>query len=122
MSSQKDVSKPADICKDPLSISIRAFVPPTDKANNHKRRSSKLKQGPPEYTLVFDTETTVDERQAMKLGTWHFYKGAELVSEGAFFDAQELTEEDQRTLLAWARHRGITVITKETFVVDVFYR
>ena len=80
---------------DPLPIAVRAFAPPP--AAKTKRREEPLesdrgKPAPPsEWTLVFDTETTVDAAQRLRIGAYQFRKGDELDEAGLFYDPATLT-------------------------------
>ena len=108
------------LTQDRLPISIRAFVPPPAKAKE-PRQSRAPKQGPSEYTLVVDTETTVDERQDLRSGAWQFRKGVDLVESGIFYEPALLSTREQQTLQMFATRKGLRLITKAQFVDAVFY-
>ena len=95
--------------RDQLEISLRAYVPPrpkqTDK-HTDERESQEPNQGPSEYTLISDTETTIDERQSLRCGAWQFRKSDELVEGGLFYDPKELKSAEQTARRAdRRRHR-----------------
>ena len=73
---------------DRLPIAVRAFAPPPQKPSDRKvahKRSGKPAP-PSEWTLVFDTETTVDAAQRLRIGAYQFRKGDELDEAGLFYD------------------------------------
>jgi hypothetical protein len=73
---------------DRLPIALRAYVPPTpakSSAQPRETRSHKPTQ-PSEWTLVFDTETTVDAAQRLRVGAYQFRKADELDEAGFFYD------------------------------------
>ena len=110
--------------RDQLEIFLRAYVPPrpkqTDK-HTDERESQKPNQGPSEYTLIFDTETTIDERQSLRCGAWQFRKSDELVEGGLFYDPRELKSAEQRMLKAYAKLHALRLMTVRKFVDAVFY-
>ena len=80
-----------------LPIAIRAWTEPTEASWSDRNREPKL----PKHLLVFDTETTIDETQALNFGAWRYYRVAATtdsldltyVDEGLFF-ADDLRERD----------------------------
>jgi hypothetical protein len=70
---------------DRMPIAVRAFAqPPPEKPTEERaaRKRSGKPAPPSQYTLVFDTETTVDAAQRLRIGAYQFRKGDEL-DEGA---------------------------------------
>ena len=61
---------------DCLEISLRAYVPTKD--GRRPDISRQRDQGPSEYTLLFDTETTTNASQSLRFGTFQVRKGEEL--------------------------------------------
>lgn len=104
--------------RDRLAISVRAFVPPP-KTKTFPR--NKLSQGPSEWTLVFDTETTTDARQALRFGTYQVRRRDQLVEAGIFFSGEELNKSEQAIIRRCASSHGLRLMTKEEFVEEVFY-
>ena len=70
---------PIGLAGDPLPIAIRAFAPPPQKpAGKEPARKRLGKPAPPsEWTLVFDTETTADAAQRLRIGAYQLRKGDE---------------------------------------------
>ena len=76
-----------------MPIAVRAFAPPPS-AEPHAEPSRKPRSGKPapssEWTLVFDTETTVDAAQRLRIGAYQLRKGDELDEAGLFYDPPPL--------------------------------
>lgn len=70
---------------DLLQISLRAYVPMKDSRPPKFERHRD--QGPSEYTLVFDTETTTTAPQSLRFGVFQVRKGEELFSAGCIFQS-----------------------------------
>ena len=86
---------------DRLAIALRAYAPPPpSKPDVESRRNTRSgKPAPPsEWTLVFDTETTVDAAQRLRIGAYQFRKGDELDEAGLFYDPA-IVSEDELALL-----------------------
>jgi len=69
-------------------------------------------------TLVLDTETTTDFRQALRFGVARIYAFGNLTRTLVFFD--KVTEEERETISEWAKERGFDFIPREEFVRSVF--
>ncbi|WP_321431121.1 DNA polymerase [uncultured Methanolobus sp.] len=71
--------------------------------------------------FVFDTETTIDQYQNMKVGFFQTYQDGYIQHEGLFYDPQMLNEGETKTLLNYAKEQDIELYLCEEFVDDVFY-
>jgi hypothetical protein len=112
--------------RDPLSLALRAFVskaPEPEFAQKKARRPRKARSsaGPSEYTLVFDTETTTDASQRLRIGCYQFRRGDVLDEQGLFFDPSVLSIAEQELLAAFAKSHGLKCMTKAAFIDDIFY-
>jgi hypothetical protein len=113
--------------RDPLSIALRAFVsklpePEVPQKKAKRPRRARPSAGPSEYTLVFDTETTIDASQRLRIGCYQFRKGEVLDEQGLFFDPNVLLSATDKELLAdFAKSRGLKCMTKAAFIDDIFY-
>jgi hypothetical protein len=111
----------------PLSIALRAFVskapePEVMQKKAKRPRRARPSAGPSEYTLVFDTETTIDASQRLRIGCYQFRKGEVLDEQGLFFDPNVLLSETDKELLEdFAKSRGLKCMTKAAFIDDIFY-
>ena len=103
---------------DQLEIAVRAYAPTRRKRN--KWRGADL--GPSEWTLIFDTETTVDAAQTLKFGVYQVRKGQELWEAGYFIDPNILTPRERAKIQAYARKINYRCITVEEFTENVFFR
>jgi hypothetical protein len=80
--------------RDPLTIALRAFVSKapepevTQKKAKHLRRA-RPSAGPSEYTLIFDTETTTDASQRLRIGCYQFRKGDVVLLSGKSADRRD---------------------------------
>ena len=72
--------------------------------------------------LVFDTETTRDAVQRLRLGTWQLRRRGRLKEVGVFYDPNVLTDSEIQTLRAWAAARGAVVLTAAEWVDQVLLR
>ena len=77
-------------------------------------------QEPSEWTVVFDTETTTDAAQRLRIGSYQVRKGVELEDAGLFFDPGALSNDELATLKLYASDRGLEVRTVAEFVTDIF--
>ncbi len=93
---------------DHLAIAVRAFAPPPQKAGAEPSRQKRSgKPAPPsEWTLVFDTETTVDAAQRLRIGAYQFRKGDELDEAGLFYDPAVVSEVELTLLRRHCRESG----------------
>jgi hypothetical protein len=106
---------------DHLPIAVRAFapLPPTDKDPVRRRYGKPAPAS--EYTLVFDTETTVDAAQRLRIGAYQFRKGDELDEAGLFYDPAALSVTECDILKRYASDNGLRLRTVAEFVDEVLY-
>ena len=106
---------------DCLPIAVRAYVPPPPQPEGPpKKRQGKPAQ-PSEWTLVFDTETTIDAAQRLRVGAYQFRKGDELDEAGLFYDPAALNAEEQEVLKRLAAESGQLLRTTLEFVDEVLF-
>lgn len=104
---------------DELEIAVRAYT----QASEPKQRSSHAKPNrPPQWALIFDTETTADPGQALRFGTYQLQHFGVLKEAGIFYDPEGVTSAELDTLYAYAKRHCLTLRTRDAFVDDVFYR
>jgi SIR2-like domain len=108
---------------DLLPIAIRAFASPREKANDNKSARKRWAKPAPasEWTLIFDTETTVNAAQRLRIGAYQFRKGDELDEAGLFYDPTIVSEEEVRLLRRFCGEGGHKLRTVTEFVNDVLY-
>src|SRR5215218_7868524 len=78
--------------------------------------------GPSAWSLTFDTETTLDPGQGLRVGAYQLRRRARLHQEGLFYEPAALTQEEIQTVHRYAAAEGLVVRTREEFVDDVFLR
>jgi hypothetical protein len=104
-----------------LDIAVRAFAEPLVP---RKPKNYHQKAEPSYWTLVFDTETTVDAAQRLRFGTYQVYKYDRLEFGGIFYvpdDPLALTPQDIATIKAYARTHKLQLRTVRDFVDNVFF-
>jgi hypothetical protein len=117
---------------------LRAYIIPSIKANEHAENTRKRSSHPkpwPDYTLVWDTETTLDLQQTLNFGVWRFcqLQGTEYVAiqEGIFY-RDGLAPKDIQTIRAYKKKhfagglvngadRELNVLSRAEFVERVFW-
>src|SRR6266545_4714695 len=94
-----------------LPVAVRAFaVPAQDRLI-----------GPSELALIFDTETTVDAAQQLRVGAYQFREQGHLKELGLFYDPESLTTEEVGVVQAHAQENDLVVRTNREFVDEVFF-
>ena len=100
-------------------------------APSRRRRRSQtmnmLKTGPgkptppSEWTLAFDTETTVDASQRLRIGAYQFRKGDELDEAGIFYDPAAVSDEELVLLRQLCDEQWTKLRTVSEFVDEVLF-
>jgi hypothetical protein len=108
---------------DRLAIAVRAFAPSPAKPDaDLSRKARSGKPAPPsEWTLVFDTETTVDASQRLRIGAYQFRKGDDLDEVGIFYEPAALGADELVRLRRVAAGRGHKLRTVAEFVDEVLF-
>jgi DNA polymerase family B len=109
---------------DRLPIALRAYAPPLPAKLGARplRETRSLKSSPPsEWTLVFDTETTVDAAQRLRVGAYQFHNRDELDEGGLFYDPAIISEEELSLLRRVAAERGLKLRSVLGFIDDVLF-
>ena len=112
-----------DVPIDRLTIQIRAFVERTERK---PRGSPPKKLLPSDWTLVFDTETTTDQSQNLRFGSYQLRRSGDLRERGVFYNPDALSAENIQTIETviaaereqWPGER-IYLMTRTEFVEDV---
>lgn len=106
---------------DVLDIAVRAFAEPSAQ---RPLRNLRPVSEPSYWTLVFDTETTVDSAQRLRFGTYQVYKDDQLEFGGIFYvpdDPLALARGDIARIKAYAHRHGLELRSVQDFVDNVFY-
>jgi hypothetical protein len=102
-------------------IAVRAFSErPNRDALGSRRPGIDIER--PEWTLVFDCETTVDASQQLRFGFFQVRRGATLEREGLFFDSTTISGVEQVVLRIYCRSLELELMTVAQFRTDVFLK
>lgn len=108
---------------DRLPIALRAYatppLPPDDEGPNKKRQSEPAPAS--EWTLIFDTETTVDAAQRLRIGAYQFRNRDELDEGGLFYDPAIISKEELSLLRRVSAERGLALRSVPEFIDDVLF-
>ncbi len=105
---------------DHLALSLRAFAESTIE-KQPKKVGKKRPLYASEWTLVFDTETTTDAGQSLRIGTYQVRKAGELFGAGVFFDPEGVTDAELLTLKNYTAANGLSLLTRDEFADQIFY-
>jgi hypothetical protein len=101
----------------PIQILLRAYAEakPTKKKDWQPRKPSK-------WVLVFDTETTDDEKQRLRFGSFQLREGERLELHGLFYDPDpDATSEVEQIILAReAKRLKCKLFPIDEFIEKVF--
>jgi hypothetical protein len=103
-----------------VPVAVRAWT--THGKRKKRPGAGGYDHGPSAWSLTFDTETTLDPGQALRVGAYQLRRRARLHEEGIFYEPAALTDTEIKTLRLYAAAEGIVVRTREEFAGDVFLR
>lgn len=96
-------------------------APPLSRTN----RVDTIQHDKPQYWLCFDTETTIDARQAMRFGCYELYGSSSFCSGETLLDSGfftgELTENELITMGGYASEHKMRILTQEKFVQLLYH-
>ncbi|WP_218185116.1 hypothetical protein [Methanogenium cariaci] len=72
--------------------------------------------------MVFDTETTIDLYQNLKIGYFQIYQDDILQHHGLIYNAAHLDNRERKTLKRYAEQNSIELYSQKEFIDEVFYR
>lgn len=101
-----------------LDIAVRAYTQKTKQ----KPRRDPPDHKPSPWFLVFDTETTTDAAQSLRVGGYQIRKGDKLHEQGLFYEPATLQPGELEVLQAYAAEHSLKLKNRWQFVHDVFYR
>jgi len=102
-------------------VAVRCF---TQQANPPEGFRPGNSNEPPlrhSRVLVFDTETTIDTYQNLKIGYFRIYQEGYIQHDGLFYDPSMLNEEELITLESYATKACIALYSRTEFIDTVFY-
>jgi len=102
-------------------IAVRGYTKKIKSADNSKW--SKRPDPPLRHNrvLVFDTETTIDEYQNLKIGYFLIFQEGTLQHHGLMYDPSMLDIKETKIIKSYAKNNHIPLYTFEEFIDDVFY-
>src|SRR3954462_8777147 len=103
-----------------LEVAVRAWAKPDYMRYARSGAFGGDDIGPSGWELVFDTETTTDVIQRLRLGTWQLRRHGKLRRQGVFYDPEVLTSSDVALLGRWAEGSGAVVMTAADWIAKVF--
>src|SRR4051794_36919635 len=103
-----------------LEVAVRAWAVPDYMRHARSGSSGGNDIGPSGWALVFDTETTTDVIQRLRLGTWQLRRRGKLRQQGVFYDPDVLTPSEVAVLKRWAEKSGAVVMTAAEWIEEVF--
>ena len=113
----------APFVTDRLPILLRAFV---ESASKPSRRRADIRpnprQGSSEWSLIFDTETTTDPGQALRIGFCRVYFRDELRHNVLFYDPTAVTDREVRLITRFVQSRKIELMQRDDFVDTILYK
>lgn len=104
-----------------LEVAVRAWATP-DKKPRPRRGAARVDQGPSGWTLVFDTETTTDPGQGLRIGCYQLLRGGRLREEGLFHEPASLTPSELELVRTYSAAHGLRLLTRDDFAEDVFLK
>jgi hypothetical protein len=115
------------ILVEPRTIAVRAYATPMPRdavtsSSPPRQRSPTATIGPSEWTLVVDTETTIDAAQQLRFGVYQVRRGDDLNEQGLFYDPATLTDDERSILYRFATTRGFALHVLADFIAGVFFR
>jgi len=100
---------------------VRAYTEKPDSTPVAAKPPRTTSDEPSPWTIIFDTETTTDAAQSLRIGFCQVRKYGERVREILFYDP-DLPESDMRVVRAYAAANELTLATVEEFRRDVFLK
>ena len=102
---------------EPLPVYLRGYV-----HTKPRRHSTKARLPPGEWTLVFDTETTVDPAQRLRIGSYQLLKAGALREQGLFFEPEALDEEEVACLRVEAARAKHRLRRRGEFIEEIIFK
>jgi len=119
----KAATKSAIPITDQLPILLRAFVEDASKKESRKGTvPPNHSQGSSDWALVFDTETTTDAGQTLRMGFCRVYFRDELRRNVLFYDPSALTDREHNLAEHFSKSRQIELMPRDEFIDKIFYK
>ena len=112
----------------PMMIALRGYAvlvrsdnTEEEKDAKSKRKKRKTLPKPSDETVVFDTETSTDHAQNLRIGTYQVRKGLGLHEKGILYEPDNVTSDELTLLKSYTKAHGLVLRTREEFVREVLY-
>lgn len=102
-----------------VDVSVRAYTEALDKPDVDRRFYENVAPATG-WSLIFDTETTIDYRLALRFGCYQLRQGPDLREHGLFYDPDEVSKTELATLTKFASERGMKLEPVGKFLAEVF--
>jgi len=99
------------------NIALRVYT--NNKKIFNSKKETPLKH---ERVFVFDTETTTDEYQNLKFGSFVVYSKCVLEKRGIFYNPKCISRSESKILELFCRRNNIPLYNLETFIAEIFYQ
>jgi len=99
------------------NIFLRAYTKPKKVKKKRKLEREAYKEH--KIVFVFDTETTTDIKQDLKIGFFQIYVNRFLIHEGFFY--KTLSKKEKDILFQYSRKNKIEIYSLSQFIYQVFY-
>jgi predicted nucleic acid-binding Zn ribbon protein len=103
-----------------MAVAVRAWATPDQRKSGGAGSRAFGDLGPSRWTLVFDTETTIDTGQGLRVGAFQLRRASRLTQAGVFYEPGALTADEVDVLAVYASDHGLAVFTRAEFVDQVF--
>lgn len=99
----------------------KIFLRTYTKPKNEKKKQKLEYEGYKEHraVFVFDTETTTDIRQDLRVGFFQLYVNGNLIQEGLFY--KNLPREEKNILFDYGRKNKIEIYSLSQFIHQIFF-
>jgi len=101
-----------------LPVFLRAFAAPLGSVRKPATRFQKHVPSP--WTLIFDTETTTDPGQSLRVGAFELRNDGVLDESGMFY-APDLSAEEIELVRRYAKEHGLKCLTQNEFVDEFLF-
>jgi hypothetical protein len=108
---------------DELPIFLRAFVESAKRDPRKLRQPGTQRiQGASDWSVVFDTETTTDPGQSLRIGFCRVYYRDELRHHILIYDPDALAKAETGVVRRYAKSSGVVLMSRDEFVDKIFYK
>lgn len=105
-----------------FAMAVKQEKAASEQQSVDKRKVKKRLKWPSSYTLIFDTETTIDHRQNLRIASYQIRNGGDLIEKGLFYQPASLTRNDLRVMQRYAAENRLVLRNLNAFLREIFYR